>query len=297
MQGSIDWSRLRGGIDLHAHSNASDGTDSPTELVRTASERGLSAVAITDHDTTAGWQEASEAADTFGVIVVPGVEFSSQHEYRSVHILGYLLNEHSPAFLAERERIRQERLSRAQRMVERIGADYPLGWHHVLEASAEGATIGRPHIADALVNLGIVPDRSAAFDGILHWRGGYYQPHRAPEPVHAVRIIREAGGVPVIAHPAARGRAMMERDQLARLVDAGLFGLEVFHRDNPDEDREWLMERAQEFDLVTTGSSDWHGRGKPNRMGENTTAPAVLERIVNEATGTKPVIPNGSMLR
>lgn len=291
MQRSFDWSRLSGRIDLHAHSNASDGTDTPTELVRTAADSDVAVVAITDHDTTAGWAEAGLAAERFGVIVVPGVEFSSQHEYRSVHILGYLLDEHSPAFLAERERIRHERLGRARRMVERIGRDYPLHWQHVVEASAEGATIGRPHIADALVALGIVPDRSAAFAGILHWRGGYYQPHRAPEPEHAVRIIREAGGVPVIAHPAARGRAMMERDELVKLVDAGLFGLEVFHRDNPDEDREWLMERAQEFDLVTTGSSDWHGSGKPNRMGENTTAPAVLARIINEATGSAPVIP------
>lgn len=291
MRVDFDWHALPGAIDLHAHSNASDGTDAPRALVEEAQRSGLSAVAITDHDTTSGWAEAATAAYELGVVLVPGVEFSSQHEYRSVHILGYLLDEHAPAFLAERERIREERLGRARRMVERIGADYPLTWQHVLDATSEGATVGRPHIADALVALGIVPDRSAAFDGILHWRGGYYQPHRAPEPVHAVRIIREAGGVPVIAHPAARGRAMMEREELVKLVDAGLFGLEVFHRDNPEADREWLMERAQEFDLVATGSSDWHGFGKPNRMGENTTTPAVLERIVAEATGTAPVIP------
>lgn len=291
MPTAFDWHGLAGPIDLHAHSNASDGTDAPRVLVETAKRAGLGAVAITDHDTTAGWQEAAEAAQEHGVALIPGVEFSSQLEYRSVHILGYLLDEHAPAFLEERERIRAERLGRAKLMVERIGADHPLRWQHVVDEAREGATIGKPHIADALVALGIVPDRSAAFDGILHWRGGYYQPHRAPEPAHAVRIIREAGGVPVIAHPAARGRAMMERDELVKLVDAGLFGLEVFHRDNPEQDREWLMERAQEFDLVATGSSDWHGRGKPNRMGENTTAPVALQLIVEEASGTEPVIP------
>lgn len=292
MPRSFDWSTLPGPIDLHAHSTASDGTETPTGLVRAASRAGLGAVAITDHDTTAGWAAATEEAHRVGVALIPGVEFSSQHEYRSVHILGYLLDEHSPAFLEERERIREERVGRARRMVERIGRDYPLTWQHVLEHSDEGATIGRPHIADALVTLGIVPDRSSAFHGILHWRGGYYQPHKAPPPVEAVRIIRAAGGVPVVAHPAARGRAMMERAQLKLLVDNGLAGLEVFHRDNPEADREWLMERAAEFDLIVTGSSDWHGAGKPNRLGENTTTPEALARIVAESNGSDPVVPD-----
>jgi predicted metal-dependent phosphoesterase TrpH len=141
------------------------------------------------------------------------------------------------------------------------------------------------------VTLGVVPDRSSAFDGILHWRGGYYQPHRAPAPVVAVRIIREAGGVPVIAHPAGRGQAAMDERVLAELVDAGLFGLEVDHRDNPPEARAWLREQARRLGLVTTGSSDWHGRGKPNVLGEHTTAPEVLEAILDEGTGAEPVLP------
>lgn len=291
MRCDFDWANLPGPIDLHAHSSASDGTESPAGLVREAKRAGLGAVAITDHDTTAGWAAASEAAHEEGIVLIPGVEFSAQHIYASVHVLGYLLDEASPSFQDERERIRQERLSRARLMVERIGADYPLTWQHVLEHSDPGATIGRPHIADALVTLGVVPSRSAAFESVLHWRGGYYQPHTAPPPVDAVRIIRAAGGVPVIAHPAARGRAVMERDVLAGLVDAGLAGLEVFHRDNPEGDRDWLMERAAEFDLIVTGSSDWHGSGKPNRFGENTTAPAALAAIVELATGAEPVIP------
>lgn len=292
MRCDFDWGTLPGPIDLHAHSTASDGTETPVGLVREAKRVGIGAVAITDHDTTAGWATAAEEARRQGIVLIPGVEFSSQHEYRSVHVLGYLLDEQAPAFLDERERIRHERVGRARRMVERIGADYPLTWQHVMEHSDEGATIGRPHIADALVTLGVVPDRSSAFETVLHWRGGYYQPHKAPPPAEAVRIIRAAGGVPVIAHPAARGRAVMERDVLVELVDAGLAGLEVFHRDNPEPDQDWLMERAAEFDLLVTGSSDWHGNGKPNVMGENTTAPAALAAIVHMATGTSPVIPD-----
>ena len=291
MPDSFDWTSLPGPIDLHAHSSASDGTESPAELVRTAARVGLGAVAITDHDTTTGWAAAGEEALRSGVVLIPGVEFSAQLDYRSVHILGYLLDEHSEAFLEQRERIRLERVQRAERMVARIGRDYPLTWQHVLDHADEGATIGRPHIADALVTLGVVSDRTAAFDSVLHWRGGYYQPHKAPPPVEAVRIIRAAGGVPVVAHPAARGRATMEREQLRLLVDNGLAGLEVFHRDNPEPDREWLMERAAEFDLIVTGSSDWHGRGKPNLLGENATTPEALARIVAEARGTAPVVP------
>ncbi|MFC7430795.1 MULTISPECIES: PHP domain-containing protein [unclassified Agrococcus] len=285
--GATSWGR----IDLHAHSTESDGTESPRELVLQAHAAGLGTVAITDHDTTAGWGPATEAAHEVGMGLIPGVEFSAQQQWASVHVLGYLLDPVAPAFLAERERIRVERVHRAQRMVERIGADYPLTWEIVQEHASPTATIGRPHIADALVSLGIVPDRSSAFDGILHWRGGYYQPHRAPAPLEAVRIIRAAGGVPVIAHPAGRGQAAMDDEVLGDLVDAGLFGLEVDHRDNPADARSWLRDRAARYGLVTTGSSDWHGRGKPNLFGEHTTSPEVLDAIVAEATGAEPILP------
>ncbi|GAA2172282.1 PHP domain-containing protein [Agrococcus versicolor] len=280
-----------GSIDLHAHSTESDGTESPRELVLQAHAAGLDVVAITDHDTVAGWPSAIEAAREVGMGLVPGVEFSAQQQYASVHVLGYLVDPAAPAFLAERERIRVERVERARRMVERIGVDHPLTWQDVQDHAAPGATIGRPHIADALVTLGVVPDRSSAFDGILHWRGGYYQPHRAPAPVVAVRIIREAGGVPVIAHPAGRGQATMDELVIAELVDAGLFGLEVEHRDNPPEARAWLHEQARRHGLITTGSSDWHGRGKPNLLGEHTTTPEALEAILAEGTGAEPVLP------
>lgn len=280
-----------GRIDLHAHSTESDGTESPRELVLQAHAAGIGTVAITDHDTTAGWADATAAAREAGMGLVPGVEFSAQQQWASVHVLGYLLDPAAPAFLAERERIRVERVERAQRMVERIGADYPLTWAIVQDHAAPGATIGRPHIADALVSLGIVADRSAAFDGILHWRGGYYQPHRAPAPTEAVRIIRAAGGVPVIAHPAARGQATMDERVIAQLVDAGLMGLEVEHRDNPPEAQEWLRRQARLHGLITTGSSDWHGRGKPNRFGEHTTSAEALDAIIELGTGAEPIRP------
>ncbi|WP_413319220.1 PHP domain-containing protein [Agrococcus sp. 1P02AA] len=279
--------------DLHAHSRESDGTDAPGDVVRAAAAAGLGVVALTDHDTVSGWAEASDAAREAGVALLPGVEFSSQIGPASVHVLGYLLDPESTAFMGERERIRTERVTRAERMVHAIGRDYPLTWQHVEEHSAPGATIGRPHIADALVSLGIVADRSAAFEGILHWQGGYYQPHRAPAPEEAIAIIRDAGGVSVLAHPGARGRPVMHLGALGDLADAGLDGVEVWHRDNDDADRAQLLRDAERLGLLVTGSSDYHGSGKPNLLGEHTTAAAVVQEIVRRASGWPPVLPLG----
>lgn len=285
-----DWMR-KGPIDLHAHSRESDGMDAPGDVVRAAAAAGLGVVALTDHDTVTGWQEAAEAALETGIALIPGVEFSSQIGPASVHVLGYLLDPGASAFVGERERIRLERVERAERMVRAIGRDYPLTWQHVEEHSAPGATIGRPHIADALVSLGIVPDRSAAFEGILHWQGGYYQPHHAPAPEEAIRIIRDAGGVAVLAHPGARGRPVLRMGVLGELVDAGLDGVEIWHRDNDERSRRELLADAERLDLLVTGSSDYHGTGKPNLLGEHTTAPEVLAEIVRRATGFAPVVP------
>ncbi|MFW8745174.1 PHP domain-containing protein [Mesorhizobium japonicum] len=277
-------------IDLHAHTSASDGTEAPAQLVAAAVEAGLDVVAITDHDTTSGWSEAFDAARGTGVTVLPGLELSTQLDYASVHVLGYLGDPAHPAFIAETERIRAERLHRAQGMVDRIAVDYPLlTWERVLEHTTPDATVGRPHIADALVALGYVPDRTAAFQSILHWRGGYYRPHRAPEPVDGVRLIVAAGGVPVIAHPGAAGASrVLADDVLRRLVDAGLGGLELAHRDNRPEAVERLTAIADRYDLIRTGSSDYHGVGKPNRLGEHTTSPEEYARIVERGTGASP---------
>ena len=160
----------------------SDGTESPAELIAAAVEAGLDVVAITDHDSTSGWEEAFAAAAGTGLTVVPGLELSTQLDYASVHVLGYLVDPADPGLVAATERIREERLHRAESMVSRIAADYALDWDDVLAQTTPGATVGRPHIADALVARGHVPDRSAAFASILHWRGGYYRPHEAPPP-------------------------------------------------------------------------------------------------------------------
>jgi len=271
-------------IDLHAHTSVSDGTETPAELVAAAIEAGLGTVAITDHDSTAGWVEAIDAARGTGLTVIPGVELSTQLEFASVHVLGYLVDPDSPELVAEMARIRQERFGRAEAMVERIARDYPISWADVLAETTPGATIGRPHIADALVRKGIVSDRTAAFQGILHWRGGYYRPHRAPLPVRGVELIVAAGGVPVIAHPGARGPSTLFDDRRIReLVDAGLAGLELDHRDNAPERLPRWRAWAEQYDLIVTGSSDYHGAGKPNRLGEHTTAPRQLARILERA--------------
>ncbi len=271
-------------IDLHAHSSVSDGTQTPTELVAAAVAAGLGTVAITDHDSTAGWASALAAAEGTGLDVVPGIELSTQLELASVHILGYLVDPDDPDLVAATAAIRGERLDRAEAMVRRIGRDYDLTWDDVLAQTTPGATVGRPHIADALVAKGILPDRSAAFRTILNWRGGYYEPHKAPLPVVGVELIAGAGGVPVIAHPGARGPSSLFDDaRIRELVVAGLAGLELEHRDNAPERLPRWRAWAREHDLIVTGSSDYHGAGKPNRLGEHTTAPEQLARIRERA--------------
>lgn len=271
-------------IDLHTHSSVSDGTQTPAQLVAAALEAGLGTVAITDHDSTAGWGEALAAAEGTGLTVVPGIELSTQLEYASVHVLGYLVDPANADLVDEMARIREERFGRAESMVGRIARDYDLSWEDVLAQTTPGATIGRPHIADALVAKGIVPDRTAAFQTILNWRGGYYQPHKAPLPVTGVELIAAAGGVPVIAHPGARGPSTLFDDaRIRELVAAGLGGLELRHRDNAPERLPRWRAWAAEHDLIVTGSSDYHGAGKPNRLGEHTTDPDQLERILERA--------------
>ncbi|MFD4420841.1 PHP domain-containing protein [Agromyces sp. NPDC058484] len=281
-----------GEADLHAHSTVSDGTESPARLMRQAAAAGLWGVALTDHDATTGWAEAAAAVPETGVVLIPGMEFSTREGFTSVHMLAYLIDPLHEGLLAETARIRESRLTRAEEIVRRIGRDYDLSWDDVLAQTIEGATIGRPHIADALVARGHVATRSAAFDGILHPRTGYAQPHYAPDPLTAVRLIRAAGGVPVLAHPGTRGaHRVIPPERLARLVDAGLFGLEIDHPENRDDAKPQLRELARRFGLAVTGSSDYHGAGKPNRLGECRTARDVVERIIAEGSGSSPVTP------
>ncbi|WP_375399935.1 PHP domain-containing protein [uncultured Amnibacterium sp.] len=282
--------RSAGGADLHTHSAVSDGTESPADLIRAAVAAGLGTVALTDHDTTAGWGEAREEAGRHDIVLIPGLELSTLLGFRSVHMLGYLVDPQNSGLVAETERIRTARRERAQRIVDRLSRDHDIQWSDVVAQTMPGTTVGRPHIADALVALGLESDRSAAFAGLLHPRAGYVEPHYAPTPLQGVRLIRAAGGVPVLAHPGASGRdRVLPEDVVGELVEAGLFGLELYHRENTPDGRERVAELARRFDLAVTGSSDYHGTGKPNRLGEHTTAPAVVEQILELGTGTAPV--------
>ncbi len=276
-------------VDLHTHSSVSDGTESPARLVASAVRAGLGTVAITDHDSTAGWSEAFAAASGTGLTVVPGMELSTNFGPASVHVLAYLFDPLDPTIVAETSRIREGRANRARKIVERIAVDYAITWDDVLAESSDGTTLGRPHIADALVRKGFVTDRSAAFASILHWRSGYYEKYYAPSPLEGVRAIVAAGGVPVLAHPATHGRYRpMDDAVIGRLADEGLFGLEIDHRDNTEEGKAGLRVLAARFGLELTGSSDYHGDGKPNRLAENTTSPEVLEKLIARGTGTAP---------
>jgi hypothetical protein len=277
-----------GPADLHLHSNHSDGTESPAEVVRQAHAHGVRTLALTDHDRSTGWAEAGDEAVALGMTFLPGMELSAKHEWRSVHVLGYLFDPLDAALVAETDRIRGDRIGRAERIVRNIGRDYDLHWDDVVAQTTLDATVGRPHIADALIARGIVRDRTEAFDGILHPREGYYEPHYAPNPLTAVRLITEAGGVAVIAHPVTGRDMMMPVPYIERLIAAGLGGFEIDHRENTEAGKRKLHEIAAAHDLIVTGSSDYHGTGKPNRPGENTTSDEMVARIIDRATGTAP---------
>ncbi|MFB9310569.1 hypothetical protein BJY17_003610 [Agromyces hippuratus] len=283
---------VAGQADLHTHSTVSDGTEAPAELMRQAARAGLWGVALTDHDSTSGWAEAAAAVPETGVALIPGMELSTREGYTSVHMLAYLIDPLDEALIAETAHIRESRFTRAEAIVRSIGRDYPLTWDDVLAQTVEGTTIGRPHIADALVARGHAATRSAAFDGILHPRAGYARPHYAPDPLTGVRLIREAGGVPVLAHPGTRGaERVIPPERLEQLVEAGLFGLEIDHPENREDAKPRLRALASRFGLRITGSSDYHGTGKPNRLGECRTAPDVVEAIIAEGRGSAPVLP------
>ncbi|TXS53344.1 PHP domain-containing protein [Streptomyces sp. uw30] len=277
-------------IDLHSHSTASDGTDTPTELVRNAAAAGLDVVGLTDHDTTRGYAEAIAALPE-GLTLVTGAELSCRIDGVSMHMLAYLFDPEEPALLAERELVRDDRVPRAQGMVAKLNElGVPVTWEQVLRIVGDGS-VGRPHVASALVELGVVPTVGDAFteDWLADGGRAFVEKHET-DPFEALRLVKAAGGVAVFAHPAAskRGRTVPE-SAIAELAAAGLDGIEVDHMDHDPDTRARLRGLAKELGLLPTGSSDYHGSRKTCVLGEYTTDPEVYGEITRRATGAFPV--------
>jgi 3',5'-nucleoside bisphosphate phosphatase len=275
-------------IDLHTHSDRSDGTDPPAELVRRAHERGVDVLGLTDHDTAEGWQEAADAARRTGVTLVRGIEVSCRFGGYGVHLLAYLPDPTYPPLVAELQRVldgRNARLPATLERLRRIGIDIDVD--DVRAVAGETAAMGRPHVADALVALGVVRDRNAAFGRYLGPQGPAYVHRYAAELEAMIGTVAGAGGVTVVAHPWAsrHDHTALDERGFARLKAAGLAGIEVDHHDHPTRTRERLREVARRLDLVVTGSSDHHGTGKPgHELGSLTTAPDQLERLLGLAS-------------
>lgn len=279
-------------IDLHTHSTASDGTLTPAELVRAAAEAGLDVVALTDHDTTAGWAPAVAALPP-GLTLIRGAEISCRwfgaEPAIPLHLLAYLFDPAEPHLAAELARVRRAREERGERIVRLLQADgIPVSWTEIL-AGAGGGTVGRPHIAQALIRAGLVATTTEAFGP--DWLGERYRlPKDDIEVFQAVALVRAAGGVPVFAHPKASRRGRIVPDELiADLAAAGLAGLEADHEDHDPAEREHVRGLAADLGLLVTGSSDFHGTHKTVRLGAHTTGPEAYERIVALARGVTPV--------
>ncbi len=281
-------------IDLHTHSTASDGTDRPADLVAKGAAAGLDVMAITDHDTTGGWDEATANLPE-GLTLVPGAEFSCMHRDGdgpriSLHLLGYLFDADHDGLRAERARLRVSRLGRGRAIVDNLAADgVPITWNRVVEV-ARGGAVGRPHIARVLVENGVVSDVNDAFRELLSSGSKYYVAKDDSEVFDAIRLVREAGGVTVFAHPLARRRGAVVDDTVIRaMAQAGLHGIEVDHPDHSTDDRTHLAALAAELGLIATGSSDYHGTNKTISLGVCTTAPSAYDALVSQATALAPV--------
>ncbi len=273
-------------IDLHAHSRASDGTQTPTELVEAAVSAGLDVLGLTDHDTAEGWAEATAAAVATGLTVVPGMEISTKHGARDVHLLAYLPDPSHPGLQAALTEVLEARTSRVPAIVAQLVAHgIEITVDDVLAVAGGPAAFGRPHVADALVSLGVVQHRDQAFaEWLSSGRPGHVR-RQSAQLERMLGLVAEAGGVSVIAHPWGRyGSQGLAADDIAALVPFGLAGLEVDHQDHSPEVRRQLRAIATDLDLVVTGSSDHHGVGKTNHeLGCNTTDPEQFERLLELA--------------
>jgi predicted metal-dependent phosphoesterase TrpH len=278
-------------IDLHTHTTASDGTDSPAALVNKALSAGIKTLAITDHDSTSGWSEAITALRP-SLSLVLGAEISTLTlDGISVHMLGLLFDGEDKSMQNMLAESRDTRIPRMRKMIDLLAADgINISIEDVMAATPVGATLGRPHLADALVRNRVVATRDEAFLELLHNDSKYYVTHAAPTPEDAIRQINQAGGVAVIAHPfASRRGEVISAATFTHLVSAGLHGIEVNHRDHSQAEREQLAQIADQLGLVKTGSSDYHGNGKLNELGENLTDPEQWARLESLASARRVV--------
>ena len=290
--------------DLHVHSNASDGTDPPSEVMSRAALAGLDVVALTDHDTTAGLAQARQALPA-SLILVPGMELSARLDdprrgvpggspprgQHSVHLLAYLFDPDDPELAGETRRIREDRVLRARAMVDRlVELGVPITWDDVA-GIAGSAVVGRPHIARAMAASGTIasPDQAFTPDWIADG-GRAYVDRYALDAVRAIGLVRAAGGVAVLAHPRADRALAVTDAQIADLAAQGLAGVEVFHPDQPEAEQARLLGLTRELGLIATGGSDDHGRLTGHRIGSQTAADGAYESLIAQATGAKPVL-------
>lgn len=288
-------------IDLHSHSTCSDGKESVTEVFTEAKKAGLDVLALTDHDTTHGWAEARVAAKQLGVGFVPGIEVSTRVHFEGhsfgMHMLAYLPDPNHEALRFALDETVLSRETRLQAIVELVAADYDISWQDVLDELEDGATAGRPAVADALIKKGHFNHRDEVFQTIWESTKKYSMPNRGvPDTMDAIDLIKAAGGVPILAHPLSRGKRPPKEfgfpiKHYEAMIERGIAGFEAFHYDVEDDARDWLVALANKHDLIITGSSDYHGKlGKKSRLGDNTTSEEMFQRILAMGSGTKALL-------
>ena len=271
------------GYDLHLHSSISDGVHNPTEVVHKAAEAGLSFISLTDHDSVGGIAEALEAASAFPALtVIPGVEISTESPGGEVHVLGYFIDYTHTGLLEALGRMRCSRESRARRMTEKLARlGYPVDWNRVQELAGEGS-IGRPHIAQALLEKGYIETIKEAFTRFLTWGGPAYVERDKMTPEEAIALILEAGGLPVLAHPLISGDP---ESMIAELKQAGLVGIEAYYKDYNQTEVRTLVGLARRYGLLTTGGTDYHGLDANSEvpMGSSDVPPEAIEQLLDYA--------------
>jgi predicted metal-dependent phosphoesterase TrpH len=276
--------------DLHSHSSVSDGTEPPAIVIRRAAEAGLDAIALTDHDTVAGHREAASALPA-GLTLVPGAELSCRLEGHSVHMLAYLFDPQNDELAGEMAEIRESRLHRARAMVDKLAElGVPITWEQVSEI-ASGGVVGRPHIARAMIDAGVVSSVDEAFTPEWIGPGGRAHVSRyALDPARAIRLVRSAGGVTVLAHPRGVSRGWQVPDEvIAALAAAGLAGIEVNHPQQDEAERRRLSELASSLGLIPSGGSDDHGALTGYRIGTEVAPDGSYADLISRATGASPV--------